>query len=55
MRAKHLNGQFELWEQKTKIFNNRSMDISVDNAVRNGIIEEGADILDLWESKLIMK
>ena len=46
------NGQFELWEQKTKIFNNRSMDISVDNAVRNGIIEEGADILDLWMSNI---
>lgn len=49
------NGQFELWEQKTKIFNNRSMDISVDNAVRSGIIEEGADILDLWMKEELIK
>lgn len=49
------NGQFELWEQKTKIFNNRSMDISVDSAVRNGIIKEGADILDLWMKEKVIK
>lgn len=49
------NGQFELWEQKTKIFNNRSMDISVDNAVRNGVIEEGDDILDLWMNEKTIK
>ena len=42
------NGQFEKWEQKTRIFTNRQMDLSVDRAVQSGIISEGDDILDLW-------
>ena len=49
------NGQFELWENKTKLFGSRKMDISVDNAVRDGIIEEGDDILDLWMNEKIIK
>ena len=42
------NGQFEKWEQKTRIFTNRQMDLSVDRAVESGLINEGDDILDLW-------
>jgi hypothetical protein len=45
------NGQFEKWEQKTRIFTNRQMDLSVDRAVQSGIIGEGDDILDLWFAK----
>ena len=45
------NGQFEKWEQKTRIFTNRQMDLSVDRAVDNGLINEGDDILDLWFAK----
>jgi hypothetical protein len=45
------NGQFEKWEQKTRIFANRQMDLSVDRAVENGLISEGDDILDLWFAK----
>lgn len=47
MRAKHLNGQFEKWERKTRAFE-PEMDISVDDAVNNGILKEGDDILDLY-------
>ena len=42
------NGQFEKWDQKTRIFTNRQMDLSVDRAVENGLISKGDDILDLW-------
>ena len=42
------NGQFEKWEQKTRIFADRQMDLSVDRAVESGLISEGDDILDLW-------
>ena len=42
------NGQREKWEQKTKIFENRKMDLSVDIAVTDGLLPEGSDILDLW-------
>ena len=45
------NGQFEKWEQKTRIFANRQMDLSVDRAVNSGLISEGDDILDLWFEK----
>lgn len=42
------NGQFESWELKTKHFENRQMDISVDKAVSEGILQPGDDILDLY-------
>ena len=45
------NGQFEKWEQKTRIFTDRQMDLSVDRAVDSGLINEGDDILDLWFAK----
>ena len=41
------NGQLEKWERKTRIFE-PEMDISVDEAVNNGILKEGDDILDLY-------
>jgi hypothetical protein len=41
------NGQFEKWERKTRAFE-PEMDISVDEAVNNGILKEGDDILDLY-------
>lgn len=41
----------EKWEQKTRIFTNRQMDLSVDRAVESGLINEGDDILDLWFAK----
>jgi hypothetical protein len=41
------NGQFEKWERKTRAFI-PEMDISVDEAVENGILKEGDDILDLY-------
>lgn len=42
------NGQREKWEQKTKLFDGRKMDLSVDFAVANGELPEGSDILDLY-------
>ena len=45
------NGQFEKWEQQTKIFS-RQMDVSVDKAVANGILPAGSDILDLIQLNL---
>jgi hypothetical protein len=45
------NGQFKKWEQKTRIFTDRQMDLSVDRAVESGLISEGDDILDLWFAK----
>ena len=44
------NGQFEKWERKTRMFL-PEMDISVDEAVNNGILKEGDDILDLYLAK----
>ncbi len=41
------NGQYEKWERKTRAFL-PEMDISVDDAVNNGILKEGDDILDLY-------
>lgn len=44
-------GQFELWEKQTSIFRGREMDVRVEKAFRSGIVESGADILDLYLSK----
>lgn len=41
------NGQTEKWEMKTRNFDGRKMDASVDRAVANGIIAPGSDVLDL--------
>lgn len=41
------NGQYEKWALKTRSFF-PEMDISVDEAVNNGILKEGDDILDLY-------
>ena len=43
------NGQFKKWEIKTRNFQNRQMDVSVDLAVKSGQLEAGADILDLFK------
>ena len=48
------NGQFEEWKERTKHFN-PSMDITVDGAVNEGLIEEGSDILDLWLIKELVQ
>ena len=45
------NGQFVKWEEKTRNFAGRQMDVTVDQAVKNGLIEEGSDILDLYQLK----
>jgi hypothetical protein len=42
------NGQFDKWEMKTNHFPGRQMDVSVDKAVDNGLLENGSDILDLY-------
>ena len=42
------NGQLKKWEHKTRIFADRQMDISVDEAVNDGILKKGDDILDLY-------
>ena len=47
-------GQFEKWEQKTKLFETRQMDISVDAAIANGLIPEGSDILDLTQKTILL-
>ena len=44
-------GQFELWEKQTSIFKERQMDVRVEKAFRSGLVESGADILDLYLSK----
>lgn len=44
-------GQFELWEKQTSIFKERQMDVRVEKAFRSGVVESGADILDLYLSK----
>lgn len=49
------NGQREKWEQKTKLFDGRKMDLSVDVAVSDGILPEGSDILDLYLLKNLKK
>ena len=45
-------GQFEKWEVKTRGFAGRQMDVSVDKAIREGLIPEGSDILDLIQLQL---
>ena len=47
------NGQFEKWERKTRTFN-RQMNFEVERAVKDGLIEAGSDILDLylWKSNI---
>ena len=42
------NGQFVKWEKATRNFKGRQMDVTVDRAVAEGLLEKGADILDLW-------
>ena len=45
------NGQFVKWEKATRNFEGRQMDVTVDNAVKDGLIEDGSDILDLYQLK----
>lgn len=45
-------GQFEKWEMKTRHFQNRQMDVTVDKAIEQGLIKEGSDVLDLIQLKL---
>ena len=40
------NGQFEKWQEKTRNYE-RQMDVTVDRAVADGLLEKGSDILDL--------
>jgi len=42
------NLQTEKWLQKTKLFQNRKMDYTVDAAVNSGQLDAGSDILDLY-------
>ena len=41
------NGMFDDWKERTKHFDNRVMNITVDKAVNDGTLEAGSDILDL--------
>jgi hypothetical protein len=45
-------GQFEKWEGKTRHFSGRQMDVTVDKAIKEGLIPDGSDILDLIQLKL---
>ena len=40
------NGQFDKWKEKTRNYE-RQMDVTVDRAVTDGLLEKGSDILDL--------
>jgi len=40
-------GQFDLWRQKTHLFEERSMNYRVEKAAKDGVIPQGADVLDL--------
>ena len=40
------NGQFDKWKEKTRNYE-RQMDVTVDMAVTDGLLEKGSDILDL--------
>lgn len=42
------NGQFEKWQQQTAMFKGRQMDVSVNKAFREGKLNQGDDILDLY-------
>ena len=41
------NGQFDKWKEKTRNFDGRQMDVTVDRAVADGLLDNGSDILDL--------
>ena len=41
------HGQFEKWERKTRTFS-RQMNFEVERAVKDGVLENGSDILDLY-------
>lgn len=45
-------GMFEKWEQKTRFFESRQMDLTVELASVNGLIPNGSDILDLIQLNL---
>lgn len=47
------HNQFEKWELRTRHFTGRQMDVTVDRAVESGLLTEGADILDLYNLKLM--
>ena len=45
-------GFFERWQNKTRHFENRKMDLSVEKAIADGLIPDGSDILDLIQLNL---
>lgn len=47
-------GQFELWEKQTAFFKEREMDIRVEKAFREGKVESGNDILDLYLNEKLL-
>lgn len=47
-------GQFELWEKQTAFFKSRQMDIRVEKAFREGKVEGGDDILDLYLNEKLL-
>lgn len=47
-------GQFELWEKQTSFFKGRQMDIRVEKAFREGKVEGGDDILDLYLNEKLL-
>lgn len=46
------NGQFNKWLIKTRFIKNRKMNYEVEEAVKNGILPAGSDILDLYLLKI---
>ena len=47
-------GQFELWEKQTSFFKGRQMDIRVEKAFREGKVNGGDDILDLYLNEKLL-
>lgn len=47
-------GQFELWEKQTAFFKSRQMDIRVEKAFREGKVNGGDDILDLYLNEKLL-
>lgn len=47
-------GQFELWEKQTAFFKERQMDIRVEKAFREGKVNGGDDILDLYLNEKLL-
>lgn len=47
-------GQFELWEKQTSFFKSRQMDIRVEKAFREGKVNGGDDILDLYLNEKLL-